>query len=500
MVGLGPAGPDLVTRVARDSLDRSGAGLPGFVRTVRHPAAADLAGFESFDYLYESVPSMEEVYGGIVEVLVSAALSGGEVLYAVPGSPLVLERSVALLRRDGRVQVDLVAGMSFLDLAWARLGVDPVDAGVRLVDGEDFAVAAAGERGPLLVAQCWSRDVLSRIKLSVEEAPQTPVTVLSRLGLPDEALFEVGWDDLDRVVEPDHLTSLWIPALEAPVGVELARLVELVRTLRQRCPWDREQTHASLSRHLIEEAYEVVEAIDGLDEAAGEGYGHLEEELGDLLVQVCFHSTLAAEEGAFNLADVARSVHNKLVGRHPHVFGRARADDSAQVMSNWEQIKQVEKGRASVMDGLPPALPALLAASKVLGKATSVGADRRGVAEAMAGVRSAISALDAATVTGANGPRYTSTGARGALLTDSGAGAGDAGSVARAGRGEVGRALFGLVGLSRRLGVDPEEALRQAVSEYRADFATLEAAVLDRQTEISKLDAEELAALWPGAS
>ncbi|MGH9128045.1 MAG: MazG family protein, partial [Acidimicrobiales bacterium] len=421
VVGLGPAGPELLTLPATEALARC-----DFVRTRRHPAAGVLApDVASFDHLYESAPSMEDVYAGIVEALVDAAARHGEVVYAVPGSPLVLERSVSLLRADDRVEVSVVAGMSFLDLAWARLAVDPVAAGVRLVDGEAFGVDAAGERGPLLVAQCWSREVLSGIKLAVESPPLGPVTVLRHLGLPDEAVFELRWADLDRAVEPDHLTSLWIPALAAPVGVELARLVELVRTLRQRCPWDREQTHASLGKHLIEEAYEVVEAIDGL--AGGEGFEHLEEELGDLLVQVCFHSTLAAEQGQFNLADVASGVHDKLVGRHPHVFGSVTADSASQVASNWEQIKQVEKGRASVMDGIPAALPALLAADKVLGKAAAVGADGGGAdgggasgvgaggggaSEALAALRAAVADLGSGSGvlsprTGVVEPRYT---------------------------------------------------------------------------------------------
>src|SRR4051812_23397512 len=151
------------------------------------------------------------------------------------------------------------AALSFLELAWPRLGVDPVAAGVRVVDGHRFAVEAAGQRGPLLVAQCDAKEVLSGIKLAVEDGPVAPVTVLQRLGLPDESVRPVGWDDIDRDVDADHLTSLWIPALAAPVGVELIRFDELVHTLRERCPWDREQTHDSLRRHLIEEAYEALE-------------------------------------------------------------------------------------------------------------------------------------------------------------------------------------------------------------------------------------------------
>jgi len=188
----------------------------------------------------------------------------------------------------------------------------------------------------------------------------------------------VAWNDLDRTITPDHLTSLWIPSLAEPVAAEVERFHELVRTLRAECPWDREQTHASLTRHLLEETYEVLEAIDHLDVDAGTGFEALEEELGDLLFQVVFHSVLAAEEGQFTLADVARGIHDKLHARHPHVFEPgAAATDVAQLTVDWERRKVEEKGRASVMDGIPGALPALAYAAKVQRKAESQGVDWR---------------------------------------------------------------------------------------------------------------------------
>ena len=282
-----------------------------------------------------------------------------------------------LLLADPRVTVEVVPGMSFADLAWARVGIDPVAAGARLVDGHRFAVEAAGERGPMLVAQCDSKDVLSDIKLAVDGVGRAggggPVPAW---GCPTSRCAPVAWDDLDREVEPDHLTSVFIPVLAAPVAGEVARFAELVRTLRERCPWDREQTHATLTRHLLEETYEVLEAIGALDVEAGEGFEHLEEELGDLLFQVVFHATLAAEEGHFTLADVARGIHDKLVHRHPHVFGDGgRRPTTGEVVRNWEQIKQAEKGRSSMMDGIAADLPSLLYAHKVQRKAQSVGLD-----------------------------------------------------------------------------------------------------------------------------
>jgi tetrapyrrole methylase family protein/MazG family protein len=369
VVGLGPAGPDLLTA---GTLERIDAIPRRYVRTRRHPSAPAVAGAEPFDDLYEQHDRFEDVYAAIVEVLVGAATELGTVLYAVPGSPVVAERAVELLVADERVEVEVLPALSYLDLAWARLAVDPVALGARLVDGRRFATEAAGERGPLLVGQCDQAHVLSDIKLSLDDGPD--VVVLQRLGLPEESVRTVAWDDLDRAVEPDHLTSLWIPQLSAPVAGEVARFHELVRTLRAECPWDREQTHASLTRHLLEETYEVLEAIDHVDPERGEGYEPLEEELGDLLFQVVFHSVLAAEAGQFTLADVARGIHDKLHARHPHVFDPAAgATDIAQLTVDWERRKVEEKGRSSVMDGIPAALPALAYAAKVQKKAESQG-------------------------------------------------------------------------------------------------------------------------------
>jgi len=267
VVGLGPAGPDLITAGTSALIAR----IPHrYVRTTRHPAVIALGDVIAFDDLYDRSDSFGEVYAAIVEALVAAAVEHGEVLYAVPGSPLVAERTVELLRDDARVEVEVHAALSFVELAWSRLGIDPVAAGARVIDGRRFAVEAAGDRGPLLLAQCDSGLVLSEVKLAVGDLVPARVVVLQRLGLPDESVREVEWDALDREIEPDHLTSLWIPELAAPVAAELVRFAELVRTLREKCPWDREQTHQTLTRHLLEETYEVLEAIEGLETAGFE--------------------------------------------------------------------------------------------------------------------------------------------------------------------------------------------------------------------------------------
>ena len=422
VVGLGPAGPELTTTGA---VERLASLDTWWLRTSRHPAAAPYAHRPSFDGVYEQAESFDDVYRTIAHRLTENAADHGEVGYAVPGSPYVLERTVELLRADERVDVEVVPGMSFLDLAWGRLGVDPIEAGVRLVDGHRFLTGAAGATGPLLVAHCHAPHVLSDLKLAFDEDEPAGAVVLQRLGLPDEAITEVAWADLDRSVQPDHLTSVFIPRVGAPVAAELVRFDQLVRTLRERCPWDREQTHHSLTRYVVEEAHEVVDAINGYDPASGAGVEDLEEELGDLLYQVFFHATIAAQAGQFTLADVARGIHDKLERRHPHVFGSSDAASAGDLVTDWEEIKQAEKGRSSVMDGIPPSLPALAYAAKVLSRAERVG---------VTGPDAVEPALD------------------------------------------LGRYLLGLVVHARDAGLDAEAELRRAVGELRDEVTAVERA------------------------
>lgn len=496
VVGLGPAGPGYLTTETVELIGRAPAVI---LRTRRHPAAEVAPRARSFDEHYERGERLEVVYRAMADDLVEEARRSGSVVYAVPGSPTVAEASVTELAghaavRSGSVAMAVHAAVSFVDLACARLGVDPVGSGMRLVDGESFAVDAAGERGPLLVAQCWNRDVLSGIKLAVEAIDPPAVTVLWHLGLEDERVWEVAWSELDRSFAPDHLTSLWIPRHGAPVGAELVRLDELVHTLRRRCPWDREQTHGSLARHLQEEAYEVLEAIDavaaldtgdalatrtraqppeseappvpdgavsGDRDAVERAVAHLEEELGDLLFQVYFHAVLAAEAGRFTLADVARAVHDKLVARHPHVFGDATVDTPAEVMATWEVRKLAEKDRTSVTEGIPQALPALAMAAKLQRKALAVGMILPGLAEEAVSVADRVARLSASGVHHPDDHHHDDH-------HEGEQGDGEDGEALVAGPAtEIGALLFSVVNVARSLGVDPETALRARDAAFR---------------------------------
>jgi tetrapyrrole methylase family protein/MazG family protein len=475
VAGLGPAGAQYLLPVARDAIERAAR---RYARTRRHPAVDDLAAdgieFATFDAVYERGDDLDAVYREIVATLVDTARQHGDVLYAVPGNPVVAERTVRLLL-DADVDVEIAPGLSFADLAWARVGVDPMR-GARVVDGREFAVSAAGIGGPVLIAQCDDRFVCSDVKLALLDVlpPDHPVTVLQRLGLPNENVETVALEDVDRAVEPDHLTSLFVDTGHATIAGEFASFVALVERLRGPggCPWDAEQTHHSLRRHVIEEAYEVAAAIDVLPPDAPGGdipmgaYDELADELGDLLFQVVIQSVLAAEAGAFTVADVARHVHEKLVRRHPHVFGSVHVDGADDVVTNWEQIKKAEKNHTSLVEGITPGLPALIHAQKLYRKATSIGLD----------------------------PFGDATGALGDAVARLGTGASPEGAAdVEAVLGDV---LAATVAVARARGIDAESALASWSRRFRDRFVAMEHAATTEGVDLATADAATVARLW----
>lgn len=422
-------------------------------RTSRHPAFDGLpSGIQTCDDLYESADAIESVYESIVARVVAAASEG--VVYIVPGSPLIAEHTVELLRGRDDVEVVIHPALSFLDLAWERVGVDPFAAGVRLVDAHRFSVEAAGERGPLLVGQCDSLHTLSEMKLAVDDGPD--VIVLQRLGLPDERVTTIPWHELDRV-EADHLTSVWVPELAAPVASEVMAFVELVRVLRERCPWDAEQTHESLTRFMLEEAYEAVEAI-----ASGD-VDEIEGELGDVLFQVVLHSAIAEESGDFTLADVARGIREKLVRRHRHVFGDVVAETPAEVEAMWAAIKAEEKGDTGddPFAGIDGSQPSLSHAAQIGRRAVAVDFDWPDVSGPMAKLAEEIAEVaEALRSTEPGSPEVTA---------------------------EIGDMLFSAVHVARHAGVaDPESALRAASAKFLSRYAAMRQLAADRGVPVSE--------------
>ncbi len=365
VVGLGPGAPAAVTVGALERLTQAPMAR---LRTRRHPSAEGLGDLESYDDWYERADSFESLYHAIVEDLVQLARAAdAEVVYAVPGSPLVAERTVELLRIRDDVEVVVEPAVSVIDAACAALGVDPMAVGLRVVDALS---PITWREGPHLVLQCYAPEVLAVL---ADQLAGASVTLLSHLGLDDERVEPIDVGDLARVPALDHLCSLWV---EVPRGASEATgdLVALVHRLRVECPWDQEQTHASLARHLLEEAYEALDALEDYVRADDpDTTSHLVEELGDLWCQVVFHAELAAEQERFDLTRVADQLSAKLVARHPHVFGDATADSADEVAARWEELKRAEKGRASVTDGVVWQQPALTLYTSLLRKAASIG-------------------------------------------------------------------------------------------------------------------------------
>jgi tetrapyrrole methylase family protein/MazG family protein len=481
VVGLGPAGADLLLPAARAALTRTPV---RFARTARHPAVDDLAPygmtFTAFDDVYERASDPESVYREIVDTLVRAARERGTVAYAVPGSPVIAERTVVLLaerEQAGEVELEVIPGLSFADLAWARLGVDPLD-GARVLDGRALAPAALEAGGPVLFAQLDTALVLSDLKLALLDrvGPDHEVALLHHLGRADEQVARVPLAEADRVLAPDHLTALFV---DLPPGAADAfgALLALGRRLRGPggCPWDAEQTHHSLTRYLLEEAYEVVDAIEvlpldapaGTDDVDAATWAALADELGDLLFQVVFHAVLAEEADAFTAADIAQGIHDKLVRRHPHVFGDVAAETAGDVVRNWEQIKKDERGSDSLVDSVAPGLPALLYTHKLFRKAASVGLDPSDRADAVATIEHALDTLRAP----------------------------DAAAAVDA-ETAVGDVLAGAVALARAGGVDAESALRGWATRYREHFQRMEALAGARGLDLAALAAADVDALW----
>jgi len=343
IVGLGPGQAEYLSLGAREALRRACIVL---LRTARHPAADQLSSlhipFQPLDWIYDSAASMEEVYSRLATEVLKAAKSapGPLVAYAVPGHPLMAEASVRILLTQAReegLEAELIPSVSSVELSFLRLNFDPLQ-GLRVADAQ--SPPRPDPAAATLFLQLDSRPIASQLKLSLLEAfpAEHQVALLDALGVPDrEKITWLPLGELDHGEDFTHLTSLFVPALsEEKRPVVFQELVEIMARLRspQGCPWDRQQDHRSLRPCLEEETREVLEAIQRGDAAA------LCEELGDLLLQILFHSQLAAEAGEFDIADVLRGLRDKLIERHPHVFGGEKIATAAEVLEAWKAFKR----------------------------------------------------------------------------------------------------------------------------------------------------------------
>lgn len=473
-MGLGPAGLDRVSARVLGLLDDPDRRI--IVRTIHHPACRELAERRSVsacDDLYEAAGSFDEVYSSISDRVLAAA-TDGPVAYAVPGSAVVGERAVSEIRDGARrhgIEPDVVPGESFLDLVFAEGGVDPITTPLKIVDGRSLPDPLILDTA-LVITQVDRREVAADVAAELSRVldDDAPVTFLDRLGDVDQVVRSVPLMEVASL-DVGSRTSLLIQS--EPVG--WYGLVLTNRILRSECPWDRKQTHHSLLSHLIEEAYETADSIRALpaDAPGGEpdfgAYAEVEEELGDLLLQVVFHATLASEVGAFDVEEVAEITRRKLVRRHPHVFGDMIADDAATVITNWETIKSEEKSRESLMDDIPAAMPAITRADKMQRRAKSVGFDWDEIAPVFLKIEEELGELMAVA-----DDRHAATS-------------------------ELGDLLFAVVNLARHLDVDADVALAGASDKFAARIRHMEADAAAAGSSLAEYGLEELDALWERA-
>jgi tetrapyrrole methylase family protein/MazG family protein len=472
ILGLGPGDPKFLTAEAQDVLTSASE---VYVRTRRHPTVEGLPSnlsVQSFDRFYEQSDSFDEVYDAIAEEVLRLAQRDEGVIYAVPGDPMVGERSVQLIlerAREEGIAVRIVDGLSFIEPTLALLGVDALN-GLQIADATELALfhhPPLDPDRPALISQVYSRDVAAGAKLTLlnQYPDDHPVTLVRGAGTPQQQVVEMRLYEIDRQAWLDHLTSLYIPPLHEIGGFESFQ--ETIAHLRapDGCPWDREQTHQTLRTNLLEETYEALEAIDR-DDVPG-----LMEELGDLLLQIVLHAQIATDEGDFRMADVIQHIDAKLKRRHPHVFSGLQVSGAEEVLLNWEEIKRTERNHVdfrSIMDSVPAALPSLTQAQDYQSRVARVGFDWPDIQ----GVRDKI-VEELGEVEEATTPEDREN--------------------------EIGDLLFSVVNLARWLGVDAESALRRTNARFVRRFKAMEQQTALNGRTLAELTPAEQDALWEEA-
>lgn len=474
LLGLGPGESDLLTRQAWDLL----ASIPEiYLRTEQHPVVVafptDLR-VHSFDHLYEQSDSFEAIYSQIVEQVLELGSRPEGVVYAVPGHPFVAEATGPEIARRARqlgIPLRVVEGLSFIEPVLTALERDlfPHTTFVDALELASLHVPPFPTSAPAVIAQIHSPAVANEVKLTLMAVypDEHPVQLVHAAGTKDEIVEHLGLFEIDRSPHVGLLTALFLPPLRQSTSFEAFQ--EIIAHLRapDGCPWDRKQDHQTLRLHLLEEAYEVLSALDADDPDA------MREEFGDLLLQIVLHAQIASEYGEFSMAEVIHSIHTKIVRRHPHVFGDLDVKDVEGVLVNWEKLKAAEReenGRAgaSLLDGVALALPALVQAYEYQDRAARVGFDwpeLDGVFEKIA--------EEIAEVRAAQSDRERTS--------------------------ELGDVLFSLVNLARWLKVEPESALREANQRFRQRFARIEEGARAQGRSIADLSLDEMEALWQNA-
>ena len=491
IAGLGPGDPHMITRSVWQTLLEADK---VYLRTRQHPSVAALPAnltLISFDDLYDRADDFDAIYTTIVECLLEAATQQGDLLYAVPGDPLVGEASVTYLLAEASSQgidVRILNGISFVEPALAALASHavPIDAldGLQIADALEVGQAyhpPLNPDAPALIAQVYSRQAASELKLTLmnQYPDQHIVWLLHSAGTPDQQVESLPLYEIDRNPRLAHLTTLYLPPMSPPEGIveseyeatatSFEGFQNTIAHLRapEGCPWDREQTHQSLRPHLLEETYEVLSAIDSGDPDL------LREELGDLLLQVVLHSQIAVDDGEFHMGEVIAHIDAKLKYRHPHVWGEVEANTPREVKANWEQLKAAERKDSgnesgSSLDGVPKTLPALAQAHTYDTRAARLGFDWDDISGVLDKLNEEIEE-----VRNASTPQELAA--------------------------EIGDVLFVVASWARWLNVEPESALREANRRFYNRFRHLEQLAQQQGRILTDMSTDELEELWQAA-
>ncbi|MGI6251024.1 MAG: nucleoside triphosphate pyrophosphohydrolase [Anaerolineaceae bacterium] len=469
VIGLGIGSAKSLTREAWEYLQDC-AKL--WVNNRLHPALQDLPNsvqiHSLLDLHCELIPEF------VTEKLIGLALEGSDVCYAVPGSPLVADENVSLLLKtagEQAVETRVIDGLSFLSPACQVLGLNTQN--LMLADARQLLfleVPHFPATQPILILNLTNREDATELKLTLmaNYPDEYEVKLVHEAGMETQKIETLHLWEIDQSAHWGEFSTLYLPAREA--GRSFEDFQEVIARLRapDGCPWDREQTHLSLRPYLLEEAYEVLESLDQ------ENMPHLQEELGDLLLQIVLHTQIAMEDLDFNMTDVLHGISQKLIRRHPHVFSEVNVDSVDGVITNWEKIKAAEReqnGETSskgMLDGIPLVLPALTQADQIQKRAKRVGFDWHEMAPVIAKVREELSELEAA---GSDEEKLA----------------------------EAGDLLFAVVNMIRWLEIDPELALRETNLRFRKRFGYIEQKARELGKHLQDMSFEEMDSYWEEA-
>ncbi|OGO76738.1 MAG: nucleoside triphosphate pyrophosphohydrolase [Clostridiales bacterium GWB2_37_7] len=446
------------------------------LRTEKHPTVDYIRSlgisFTTCDDIYDTAQTFEATYSQISERIMQSCQEDKVLVYAVPGHPMVAEKSVELTveKGKGHIEIEIVPAVSFIDSILTALQIDPAY-GLKIIDGLSLDFQKPDFQCGNIITQVYSRFVASEIKLKLMELykDDTEIYIIKAAGVKGlERIEKHPLYELDRIDWVDYLTSVYIP----PVGEEsrfktMDELVALMAKLRGEggCPWDREQTRDSLKPYLLEETYEVLDAIEKND------IDLLIEEFGDLLLQVVFHAQIAKEAGEFDINDIITGIVNKLVKRHPHVFGDVIATTESGALKSWEASKRKLKGidtYTQTLVDIPEALPNLMRSYKVQQKAALVGFDWDDVKDAIAKVDEELEEVKEVYNTGNK-----------QIIEE-----------------EIGDLLFAVVNVARFLKIQPELALRGTIDKFIKRFQYIEETGLQSGKKIDKMTLQEMDQLW----